>query len=155
MKKLPEELRKRSRRDKSGLCDRRFDSVFDVVDHYDGWIMGEDEFLECVLLDGEDVVNVYELDADRHIDWKKVAMGLMLDYIPAINVGGNPGRPQTTRRDLVKRVDRIRADKGCSAKTACAILERRLEQAGETYGVSDLLSAYKRDKRKLGEKLTE
>lgn len=150
---LTGELRKKSKRDGEGFCDRKFESILEIVDYFDGWTDGDGEELVCVMLDGESYVNIYELEPGREIDWKKVALGLMQELVPALQIACRPGAPRISRPDLVNDVHAVidefkTSGRRCSIRSACDSLARRVGSAVDVYGVEDLRSAYYREMKK-------
>lgn len=59
-------------------------------------------------------------------DWQRLAWALAMDFVPAFQPGGAPGRPVTKQDGLVDAVDRLLATGEASSIThACNIVERR------------------------------
>jgi hypothetical protein len=59
-------------------------------------------------------------------DWQRLAWALAIDFVPAFQAGGAPGRPVARKDGLVEAVDRIMATGEASSIThACNIVERR------------------------------
>lgn len=58
-------------------------------------------------------------------DWQRLAWALAIDFVPAFQPGGAPGRPVARKDGLVQTVDRIMATGEATSIThACNIVER-------------------------------
>ncbi|MDM7943389.1 MAG: hypothetical protein QUV35_12240 [Hydrogenophaga sp.] len=78
-------------------------------------------------------------------DWQLLAWQLAMDFVPAFQEGGAPGRPASGKDGLVEAVEGLIASgKASSITQACNILERRAAFPE----IEDVRQAYYRERRK-------